>query len=181
MNQVLDAQPGSDTGPDCDETPPECVGPMMIPPALTRALSRLARAAAVDDLAPLSVCATELVRRLSPPGAPARALVIRGPLEGLTPLWTQQFDPTMSFRGALRWPAERRVSREPGRMPAASTPPVDVAILVSVDGDRLYVERMTRSSDAPAAHDWARSFLRLLSCAGSQPDLPLAEHQLAAG
>ena len=59
--------------------------------------------------------------------------------------------------------------------------PVDVAILVSQDGDRLYVESMTTSADAPTAQHWARSFLRLLSCAGNQPDVPLAAHALTVG
>ena len=181
MYQERDAQPESDTGPDGDETPSECVGPVMIPPALTRTLSQLAAAAAVDDLVPLSVCATELVRRLSRPGAPARAWVIRGPLEGITPLWTQRWDPTISFRNALHRSVDRRLASEPGVPPGPATVAVDVAILVSQDGDRLYVESMHRSADAPPAQDWARSFLRLLSCAGSQPDLPLAEHELAAG
>jgi hypothetical protein len=152
-------------------TPPECVGPLTIPPALTSALHRLAEAAAVDDLVPLSVCATELIRRLARPGAPARAWVIRGQLEAVTPPSTQRWDPTISFRDALR----RSVDRDP------SAVPVDVAILVSQDGDRLYVESLTRSADAPPAQHWARLFLRLLSCAGNQPDVPLAAHALTVG
>jgi len=166
VHQEVDTHPESDASP-----PPECVGPMAIPPALSRALSRLAEAAAVDDLVPLSVCATELVRRLSRPGAPARAWVIRGPLEAITPVWTQRWDPAISFRDALRRSVDRR----------RATVPVDVAILVSQDGDRLYVESMTTSADVPPAQDWALSFLRLLSCAVNQPDVPLAEHRLALG
>jgi hypothetical protein len=162
-------------------TPPECVGPMTIPPTLTSALRRLAEAAAVDDLAPLSVCATELVRRLSRPGAPTRAWVIRGQLEAVTPLSTQRWDPTISFRDALQRSVDRRVSTVPPAARGRSTMPVDVAILVSQDGDRLYVESMTTSADAPTAQHWARSFLRLLSCAGNQPDVPLAAHALTVG
>lgn len=165
-------------------TPQECVGPMTIPPALTSALRQLAEAAAVDDLAPLSVCATELVRRLSRPGAPTRAWVIRGSLEAVTPSSTQRWDPTISFRDALRRSEDRRVSTVPVAARGRSTgpvDPVDVAILVSQDGDRLYVESMTTSADAPTAQRWARWFLRLLSCAGNQPDVPLAAHALTVG
>jgi hypothetical protein len=157
---------------------------MTIPSALTSALRKLAEAAAVDDLAPLSVCATELVRRLSRPGAPTRAWVIRGSLETVIPLSTQRWDPTISFNDALRRATDRRVStvsaaaRSRSRVPVD---PVDVAILVSQDGDRLYVESMTTSADAPTAQHWARWFLRLLSCAGNQPDAPLAAHPLTPG
>jgi hypothetical protein len=161
-------------------TPPECVGPMTIPPALTHALRRLAEATAVDDLVPLSVCATELVRRLSRPGAPARARVIRGPLEAVTPLATQGWDPTVSFREALRQSADRRMSTVPAVERRMSTVPVDVEILVSQLGDRLYAES-TGSADAPTAEHWARSFLWLLSCAGNQPDVPLAAHAPTIG
>ena len=149
-------------------TPPECVGPVAIPPQLTRALRQLAEAAAVDDLVPLSVCATELARRLSRPGSPTRARVIHGPLEAVTQPATQRWDPAVSFRDALRRSADQR----------GSTVPVDVDILVSQEGDRLYVESITTSADAPTAQQWARSFLRLLSCAGNEPDAPLAEHPL---
>ena len=152
-------------------TPPECVGPMAIPPALTRTLRALAEAAAVDDLVPLSVCATELVRRLSRPGTPTRARVIRGHLETVTPLSTDRWDSTVSFREALHTTVDRR----------KSTLPVDVTILVSPDGDRLYVESMTGSADLPTAQYWARSFLSLLSCVGNQPDAPLAAYALAGG
>jgi hypothetical protein len=163
--QELDTQEGDES------TPQECVGPMTIPPALSHALSRLAQAAAVDDLVPLSVCATELVRRFSPPGAPARAWVIRGPLEAITPVWTRRWDPAITFRDALR----RWVT------PGTATTPVDVTILVSQDGDRLYVESMTTAADTPPAQYWARSFLRLLPSAANQPDVPLAELRLAVG
>jgi hypothetical protein len=175
MDQEVDE--GIDTS-----TPPECVGPMTIPPALTSALRRLAEAAAVDDLAPLSVCATELVRRLSRPGTPTRAWVIRGPLEAVIPSSTQRCDPTISFNDALRRAVDRRVSTLPVAARGRSTvpvDPVDVAILVSQDGDRLYVESMTTAADAPTAQHWARWFLRLLSCAGDRPDVPLASHALS--
>jgi hypothetical protein len=61
-----------------------------------------------------------------------------------------------------------------------STVPVDVVFLVSQDGDRLYVESVTGSADAPTAEGWARAFLRLLSSAGNEPDEPLAGHALRA-
>jgi hypothetical protein len=150
-------------------TPPECVGPLAIPPALTRSLRALAEAAAVDDLVPLSVCATELTRRWSRPGTPMRAQVIHGPLEAVTPASTDTWTSSTSFRDALRTTADCR----------RSTVPADVMILVSPDGDRLYVECVTASPDQPTAQSWARSFLRLLSCLGSQPDAPLAAHALA--
>jgi len=151
-------------------TPPECVGPVAIPQALTHALRRLAEAAAVDDLVPLSVCATELVLRMSLPGPPVRARVIRGPLESVTPLSTRLSDAAVSFRDAL--------ARSPGR--CTSTVPVDVVFLVSQDGDRLYVETVPRSAGAPTAEGWARAFLRLLSSAGNEPDAPLAGHAFQA-
>jgi hypothetical protein len=93
-------------------------------------------------------------------------------------------DPTISFRDALTRSEDRRLStvtvtaRGRSRVPVD---PVDVAILVSQDGDRLYVESMTSSADAPTAQHWARWFLRLLSCAGNQPDVPLAAHALTVG
>lgn len=156
-------------------TPPECVGPMAIPPALTHALRRLAEAAAVDDLVPLSVCATELVRRLSPPGPPVRARVIRGPLESITPLSTGPPDAAMSFRAALERSPDRRMSTAPAAERRMSAVPADVVFLVSQDGDRLYAESAT---GAPTAEEWARAFLRLLSSAGNEPDEPLAGHPL---
>jgi hypothetical protein len=188
VDQKVDERIETDGGTETDgdgevetSTWAECVGPLTIPPALRNALRRLAEAAAVDDLAPLSVCATELVRRLSRPGAPTRAWVIRGRLEAVTPLSTQRWDPTISFRDALRRSVDRRVSTVPVVARGMSTVPVDVAILVSQDGDRLYVESMTTSADAPTAQQWARSFLRLLSCTGNQPDVPLAAHALTVG
>lgn len=149
-------------------TPPECVGPVAIPPALTHALRRLAEAAAVDDLVPLSVCATEVVRRLSPPGLPVRARVICGPLESVTPLPTRYPDAAASFRDALE--------RSPAR--CVSTAPAEVVFLVSQDGDRLYVESAGTPAGAPTAEGWARAFLGLLSRAGTEPDQPLAGHAL---
>jgi hypothetical protein len=159
-------------------TPPECVGPMAIPSALTHALRRLAEAAAVDDLVPLSVCATELIRRLSPPGLLIRARVIRGPLEAVTPLSTPCYDTAVSFRDALQQSPDRRMSTVPMLERRFLAVPVDVVFLVSPDGDRLYVESLTTSAHVPTAEHWAGAFLRLLSSAGSEPDEPLAGHAL---
>jgi hypothetical protein len=159
-------------------TPPECVGPLTIPHELTRALHRLAEAAAVDDLVPLWVCATELVRRVSRPGRPIRARVIRGPLETVTPLSTEALDAAVSLREALHQSADHRIPAAPIMERRMSAVSVDVAILVSQDGGRLYVESMTGSVDAPTAQDFACSFLRLLCCAGYEPDVLLNAHPL---
>ncbi|MFC0527583.1 hypothetical protein [Phytohabitans kaempferiae] len=149
-------------------TPPECVGPMAISPALARALRSLADAATVDDVVPLSVCATELLRRLSRPGARTWAHVICGPREAVAPLSTECWDPGLSFRAALSRYARRRMS----------TVRVDLTILVSPDHDRLYVERMTDSADLPTAQHCADSFLHLLASLTAEPDAPLAAHTL---
>jgi hypothetical protein len=51
--------------------------------------------------------------------------------------------------------------------------PVDVTILVSQDGDRLYIERMTSAAGGPDLQQWGGSFLRLLSALADMPDVPV--------
>lgn len=156
-------------------TPPECIGPIAIPPDLARTLHHLAEVAAVDDFVPLLIGATVLVRRLSGRGTPRRARVIRGVREAITPMPTGAWDPAVSFRSALRGAAGSRVATVPD---ATGSHPVDVTILVSRDGDRLYLESMTDSADAPVAQCWARSFLQLLAGMANEPDAPIAAHPL---
>lgn len=152
-------------------TPPECAGPITIPRDLTHTLRSLAEAAAADDFVPLSICATVLVKRLSRRGAPSRARVIRGAREAITPMSTEPLDQAVSFRTALRRAASSRVATVPD---ATVMHPVDVTILVSEDGHRLYAESMTNSADAPGAQCWGRSFLHLLTCMANEPDAPIA-------
>ena len=162
------------TDHDNETSPPECVGPIAIAPDLTRTLHRLAAAGGADDFLVLWICATVLVRRLTPPGAHRHARVIRGADEGLTPMSTGLLEPTVSFRTALRQAAQMRVAAEPD----SATCPVDVTILVTQDGQSLYVESMTSSADAPLAQCWARSFLQLLTAMANEPDAPIDSHPL---
>ena len=153
--------------------PAECVGPIMIPAGLTRALYALATDAGADDLVPLSICATVLVTRLgSRRGIPGRARVIRGGQELITPLSTEPLDQEAGFRDALRRPVDFRVHAVPNTRVIG---PVDVTFLISPDGLRLYVESMTNSADAPVAQCWARSFLHLLTGMADAPDTPIAD------
>ncbi len=156
-------------------TAPECVGPIAIPSDLTRTVHSLAAAAGTDDFVALSICATVLVGRLSRGAATRRARVIRGAREAITPTSGEPLDPAGSFRSALYRAAESRVASVPD---AGAAQPVDVTILVSQDGRRLYVESMTTSADAPFAHSWARSFLHLLACMADEPDASIASHPL---
>ncbi len=154
--------------------PPECVGPLAIPPDVTRALRALAEAAAVDDVIPFAVCAGALAGRLSRGGS-ARARVIHGAAEVVVPMRTQPLDATVSFRAALRRAADAPVPTVPD---ARAFHPVDVTILVSPDGQRLHVENPTSATDAPYALCWARSFLHLLTRLADDPDAPVAAHPL---
>lgn len=151
----------------------ECVGPVTIPPDLTRALRSLVRDAGVDEVVVMSICATVLVRRLARTGTPRRARVIRGPRELVTS--TGPMDPTVSFRSALRQAAKFWGAKAPDTV---AVPPVDVTILVSQDGRHLYTESMTSSADAPLAQCWARSFLHLLARMARDPDAPILAHPL---
>lgn len=148
------------------------VGPIAIPHELTWRLRSLTEAAAADDLLPLAICATVLVRRLSRRGTSGRARVVRGPREAVTPLSTKPLDPAVSFRAALGQAARFRAPD------ATVSPAVEVTILVSQDGDRLSVESTTESTDAPLASCWARSFLQLLTGMANSPDAPILDHPL---
>ena len=148
-------------------TPPECVGPLSIAPRLALTLRALSEEAAVDDLVPLWVCATELVRRFSAPERPIRVHVICGPLEAVTPP-AEPWNSVRSFREALAEPAGCRMS----------TAPVELAVLVSQDRERLYVERTTDAPDVPTAQCWAQRFLRLLTALADEADAPLTAHAL---
>jgi hypothetical protein len=82
--------------------PPECVGPVLIPPALARTLYTLASSAGAGDFVPLSICAAVLARRLSRPGAARRVQVVQGALEAVAPDSDAPVDLADSFRVALR-------------------------------------------------------------------------------
>jgi hypothetical protein len=165
----LDAATDTLSAPSAE---PDCVGPIAIPRELTQALRAFSTAAAVDDFVPLWVCATELVRRWSRGRRPMCAQVIREPREAVASPATGLADHGVSFLTALRragYPAT----------PAGGARPVDVTILVSQDGDRLYVERMTSATDSPAPGTWARSFLQLLNALADMPFIPVRAHPLA--
>lgn len=167
---------GPDPAPDrASETVAECVGPIMIPYALVDKLRALAAATAVDDFLPLWICADVLVRRLARTGGQSRARVIQGAREAVAPVSPEPTGPDATFRAALRRAAQLRVAAVPD---AAEVNPVDVTILVSPDGQRLYVESMTNSPDTPTPQSWARAFLRLLTAMVEQPDAPVAGHPL---
>jgi hypothetical protein len=149
---------------------PDCVGPIPIPRRLTRVLHVLATAAAVDDFVPLWVCATELVRRWSRDRGAVCARVICDPREAVAAPPAGPADQTVSFRAALG-----RAARSPAGPtgPVRAARPVDVTILVSQDGDRLYIERMTSAAGGPDLQQWGGSFLRLLSALADMPDVPV--------
>jgi hypothetical protein len=173
---VLPGQPDAGvsarTGPPAQATAaptgPDCVGPVLIPRQLTQVLHVLATAAAVDDFVPLWICATELVRRWSSDRGPVCARVIRDPCEAIAAPPAGPVDQSMSFRTALRQAA----GSPAGSAQAAG--PVDVAILVSPDGGRLYIERMTSAADGPDPQQWAGSFLQLLRALADMPDAPVS-------
>ena len=154
---------------------PECAGPLTIPADLIRTLESLAEAAGVNRVIPLAICADVLADRLSRPDTPRRARLIQGAREVITPLLADGRDPDVTFHAALRRAADLRVMGVPA---AGAGQPVDVTILVSQDGERLYAESMTSAADAPLAQCWALSFLRLLSAAAADPHAPLAAHRL---
>jgi len=155
--------------------PPECVGPIAMPAGLVATLRSLGQGAGADEFLPLVIGATVLARRLSRGGSPRRARLIYGTREVIVgPQPAQPWDESGSLREALRHAAAARIARVPDPAP----PPVDVTILVSADGARLYAESMTSATDAPLAHCWGRSFLRLLTAMAAGPDAPLAAHRL---
>ena len=168
-------RPSSATDIDATSTlTPDCVGPIPLPPGLVGTLHALAAATGADDFDSLSTCASALVHRLPRPGTHCRARVIHGADEAIVP-GAEALDLSASFRSALQ-----QVARA-GRPTAPDTSggqPVAVTILVSHDGQRLYVESMTNSSDLASAQSWARSFLQLMTCLASEPDAPMLGHPL---
>src|SRR6185437_8178631 len=119
-------------------TPPDCVGPVAIPPYATRALLDLATATGVADLIPFAACAGILLSRLARRGRltwPGRACVILGADEVVVQAFPA--DRTTTFHDVLR-----RMAVQPAGPTANALAdyPVDVTILVSSDGQRLYVE-----------------------------------------
>jgi hypothetical protein len=152
---------------------PDCVGPITIPRELTLVLHALAAAAAVDDIVPFWICASELARRWSRGRRPICAQVIREPREAVASPATGPVNQAVSFRTALRRAAGAPVGW------ADVARPVDVTILVSHDGDRLYIERMTSTADGPDPQTWASSFLRLLTALADMPDARVLAHPLA--
>ncbi|MEO3808380.1 non-ribosomal peptide synthetase [Sphaerisporangium sp. B11E5] len=155
--------------------PPECVGPVPIPPGLAKALSTLASEAGADEFLPLSICATVLARRLSRPGASRRVQVVQEAREFTAPAPAVPVDLADDFRTALR-----RAALPPG---AAAPDPatrhgIDVTIVVAKDNRCLYAENMTSAADTPTAQCWARTFLRLLTRLADDPGTPMAAHPL---
>jgi amino acid adenylation domain-containing protein len=153
--------------------PAECVGPIAIRPDLTQAVRALSAATGADDFVLLTVCATVLARRLSGPSRPLRARVIQGAQEAVTPPSGTPVRLSDTFRAALRRSTGLRVATVPD-----SAEPVDLTILVSADGRRLYVETMTSSADVPFAHCCGRTFVRLLTGLVGDPDAPMDERPL---
>jgi amino acid adenylation domain-containing protein len=153
------------------DVPTECVGPFPIPAELPSALRALAEATGTDPLAPLSVCATVLARRLSRDGVTRRLRVTVGSREALTPDADGPLDPDLTFRTALRDSGDLWLA--PAAQATADGAGVDATILVSDDGLRLYVESMTDSADAATPQCWARTFLLLLTGMADDPDMPV--------
>jgi amino acid adenylation domain-containing protein len=160
-------------------TPPDCVGPVAIPPYATRSLLELATAAGVADLVPFAACAGILLSRLARRGRltwPGRACVILGADEVVVQAFPAER--TTTFHDVLR-----RMAVHPAgpTSNALADYPVDVTILVSSDGRRLYVESSTTVSDAPLAWCWARTYLQLLTALATDPGAPVGRHPLIAG
>jgi amino acid adenylation domain-containing protein len=153
----------------------ECAGPFVIPRDLRRALRALAEDAAADDFLVLVTCVAVLAERVSRRNASWRVRVIQGVRETVTPWAVQRPALTASFRTILRQAARSRFAAVPGEGGSGS---VDVTLLFSEDGERVYAEGMTNSADAPAAHSWARSFVCLLTYLTTRPDAPVGAHAL---
>jgi amino acid adenylation domain-containing protein len=157
-----------------DPITPDCVGPIALPPGLMATLHSLAAAAGADDFASLSICAATLGARLSRPGTDCRVQVIRGAHETIVPAAGAP-DLSAGFRSALRRAAQP-TSAVAGN--ATDERPVVVTLVVSRDGQQLYVENRTNSSDTPSATSWGRAFLQLLAHMASEPDAPMFGHPL---
>lgn len=146
-------------------TEPDCIGPVAIPHELARKLNGLA--AAEDNLTPFWVCATELVRRWSRGGPPICVRVIRDQREAVAaPTESRLTEPQLSHGTALRT-ADR---------PSAADGPrglVDVIILISADGERMYLERTNTTADGPGLELWARSYLELLGSLADRAGEPV--------
>lgn len=159
--------------------PATCVGPLTIPPDRFRTLRDLAAREGADEFAVFALCAAVLAGRLSPSREePRRAHVVwDGGREDQTPHWSEGLDQTSTFRHALRCgPAPGGADQ--GETDQDHALPLDVTILISRDGRRVYVESRTDSADALTAQCWARSFLHLLGSVADHPDVPLREHRL---
>jgi amino acid adenylation domain-containing protein len=173
--------PAETGGPPCDpdrgrtSAPAECVGPLAVPAEVMHRVAAVAQSAGADDFLPLAICASVLVGRLSRPGSPRRARLVRGAREMIAVAADGPCDSSGSLRAALRRSADIRVVSVPD---TDEPQPVDVTILLSPDGERLYAESMTSAADAPLAECWARSFLKLLAAMANAPDSPLASHRL---
>ncbi|SBT65707.1 hypothetical protein GA0070622_2712 [Micromonospora sediminicola] len=150
----------------------ECVGPVALPPYLTRVLRSPAGA---DDSLPLWICASVLAARLSPADSTLRARVIHGTREVTVPVAGQPWRPTDSFRAALRRAGRFRVESAPTTAAGGS---VDMTILLSQDSHRLYVESMTSATVTHLPECWARSFVLLLAGVAYDPDAPMTGHLL---
>lgn len=164
------------TVPDDDPTSPaaECVGPVTLSPAVTRALRALVEAVGANDFLPLWICADVLATRSARSGAPSRARVIQGKREVVVSGGV--VDCAASFRRALSHAA--RSSLTAGGDPAGA--PVDVIIVVSQDGSRVYAE-CGAGVEPPVAHWWACAFVQQLSSMALAPDAPLADRPVADG
>ena len=155
---------------------PDCIGPITISRGLARQLDGLAAGVAADALAPYWVCAAELTHRWSRDSPPVHARVIRERRDAVTPrdgaaiVDRQVADPAaptvdrISFRAALRLTARRPPSAH------RSSAPVDLTVLISADGERMYLERMNTQTDGPGLARWAQRYLQLLNALAEQPD-----------
>lgn len=153
------------------EPAPDCIGPFAISRGLAHQLDGLAAGVAADELAPFWVCATELAHRWSRESQ-VQAQVIRGRRDAVTapadPPPDRPFaasaEDRISFRAALRLVA----AHPPGEQWPAG--PVDLAILISENGERMYLERTGAESGEPGLMRWAQRYLQLLSALADHPD-----------
>ncbi len=150
---------------------PDCIGPIAISRDLAQGLDALTATVAADHLTPYWVCATELVGRWSHDRVRVCARVIRDRRDAVATPAERPTERRTTFSAALRHAASCR--------PAGAAEPrgrVDVTIVISADGERMYLERTSSATDGPGLELWARSYLQLLSSMVDRPDAPMTLH-----
>ncbi len=156
---------------------PDCIGPIRISRSLAQQLDGLAAGVAADALAPYWICATELAQRASRDSPPVHARVIRGQCDAVTaPARAATVDRQLAEPATTT--AEARISFRTALRLAARQPPgahhssaqVDLAVLISVDGERMYLERMSMRTDGPGLAWWGQRYLQLLNALADRPD-----------